>query len=322
MSQHYPRVRRYCLRPEGERLWIREVVRLVLHLPFNHHELAGGVRRAFDVYLRAVGMGPDIFSEYNLGYEPDGLHEEAWERIRNQLSSSPGEFFLDDLEEDEVYPFIKSGFDRSVELAGYNNGTSGYGFFYRARNPWRDPDDEVSLVSFSWPSEYLEEHGPGRMRELIMELAALVPFSSGHAGLGFYSPGPYFRSLEGIRDEAFRYPGLDVTHGTTSLGCQVDGVHWLNFLGQPVLGEVGGAAGLRSRVHSPGTTVQEMEGERAVVTLGPWPEAGDLTQGQDLPTYRELARVLAPWLYECPSYRTFDGASHEETVRWYRRFLD
>lgn len=322
MSQHYPRVRRYSSRPEGNRLWMREVVRLVLHLPFNHHELAGGVSRAFDVYLRAVGTGPDIFSEYDLGYEPDGLHEDAWVRIRNQLSSSSGEYFLDDLKENEVYPYIKRGFARFVKLAGYNTGVSGYGFFYQARNPWRDPDDEVSLVSFSWPSEYLEEHGPGRMRELLMELASLLPFSSGHAGLGFYSPSTYLDSLEGIREEAFRYPGLDVTHGTTELGRRVDGVHWLNFLGQPVLGEVGGAAGLRSRLHSPGTTVQEMEGERAVVTLGPWPEAGDLTLGQDLPAYRELARVLEPWLYECPSYHSFEGASHEETVRWYRRFLD
>ncbi|HLM43445.1 MAG TPA: type VI immunity family protein, partial [Myxococcaceae bacterium] len=77
----------------------------------------------------------------------------------------------------------------------------------------------------------------------------------------------------------------------------------------PVLGELGGAAGLRARLHSPGTTVQELEGERVVVTLGPSPDAGDTEQGRTLPAYRELARVLEPWLYLTSS-------------QWERRFLD
>ncbi|MGZ3458043.1 MAG: type VI immunity family protein [Archangium sp.] len=160
------------------------------------------------------------------------------------------------------------------------------------------------------------------MRELAMELASLLPFSSGHAGLAFYSPSVHGVTMRGIHEEAFRYPGLDVTRGSTSLGPRVDGVHWLNFLGEPVLGHMGVAAGLRARLHSPGTTVREMEGERMVVTLGQWPEAGDLARGHGLPAYRELARVLEPWLYECPSHLDFEGASHEETLRWWRRFLD
>jgi hypothetical protein len=304
---------------------MREVVRLVLHLPFDHHDLASRVSRALDVYLRAVGTGPEIFSEYYLGYEPCSLDESGWARVRAGLSPSRGERFLDDLKDEDVYPYVKRGFERTVELLSSDTGVSGYGFFYWARLPWRrrtHSQDTVSVVSFSWPTEYLEEHGPGRMRELAMELASLLPFSSGHTGLAFHSPNTFCASMEGIREESFRYPGLDVAHGSTSLGLRVDGVHWLNFLGQPVLGEVGGAAGLRARLHSPGTTVQEMEGERAVVTLGQWPEAGDLEQGRDLPAYRELARVLEPWLYECPPRRSFEGATHEDTRRWWRRFLD
>jgi Protein of unknown function (DUF3396) len=42
---------------------------------------------------------------------------------------------------------------------------------------------------------------------------------------------------------------------------------------------------------------QELTGERVVVTLGTWPEAGDTQQGHTLPAWRELARVLEPWLY-------------------------
>jgi hypothetical protein len=326
MTERYPRIRRYSSQQEGDRLVQREVVRLILHLPFNHHALGALVNRALDVYLKALSTGPETFSDYYLGYEEYPLGEHGWERVRAALSPPCGERFLDDNKDD---PYsrqkVKDGFDRTVELLSDDTGVSGYGFFYWARLPWRQrirSQDTVSLVSFSWPTEYLEEHGPGRVRELAMELAALLPFSSGHAGLAFYSPNPFGASMEGIHEEAFRYPGLDVAHGKTSLGPRVDGVHWLNFLGQPVLGELGGATGLRARLHSPGTTVQEMEGERVVVTLGEWPEAGDLAQGRDLPAYRELARVLEPWQYQCPSYEAFHDSTHEETVRWRRRFLD
>jgi hypothetical protein len=105
-----------------------------------------------------------------------------------------------------------------------------------------------------------------------------------------------------------------------SIGTRVNGVHWLNFLGQPVLGELGGAASLRARLHSPDTTVQELEGEQALVTLGKWPEAGDLEQGRTLPAYQELAHVLEPWLYM--DRVRFDGFSEEDMRRWERRFLD
>ncbi len=77
---------------------------------------------------------------------------------------------------------------------------------------------------------------------------------------------------------------------------------------------------MRARLHSPGTTVQEFDGERAVVTLGNWPEAGDMEQGNTLPAYREVARVLEPWLYM--KRARWDGFSAEDMRRWERRFLD
>jgi hypothetical protein len=112
---------------------------------------------------------------------------------------------------------------------------------------------------------------------------------------------------------------MDISARQWKLGTRLWGVQWLTFLGQPVLGELGGAAGLRARLHEPGTTVQEMEGERAVVTLGKWPEAGDTEQGQVLPAYRELARVLEPWLYQEERVLHFRP---EQERRWVRRFLD
>jgi Protein of unknown function (DUF3396) len=55
-----------------------------------------------------------------------------------------------------------------------------------------------------------------------------------------------------------------------------------------------------------------------------WPEAGDLTRGNALPSYRELGRVLEPWLdkpFNAPRFRV-EGFTQEEAISWARRFLD
>ena len=66
-----------------------------------------------------------------------------------------------------------------------------------------------------------------------------------------------------------------------------------------------------------------MDGERAVVTLGEWPEAGDLEQGQTLPAYRELARVLEPWLYQSrPTSPPLEEFGQRTRRGWEKRFLE
>ncbi|HEX8539571.1 MAG TPA: type VI immunity family protein, partial [Cystobacter sp.] len=191
------------------------------------------------------------------------------------------------------------------------------------RLPWRTPQaDEVSLVSFSWPTEYMEARGSGKMREEIEQLAALLPYASGHAGLAFYSPNVWGPVMKDSHEEALRYPGLDVTHGQRTLGTRVDGVHWLNFLGPKVLAQVGGAEVLRSQLHAPTTTVTALEKGRAVVAMGSEPEAGDVSRGDTLPAWRELARVLDPWLLPFPEHLSWRDSHPDTARRWWRRFLD
>ncbi|WNG47481.1 DUF3396 domain-containing protein [Archangium minus] len=328
MNEHYPRIRHYGPTRQGERLLIRETIRITFYMPYDHVDLATGVSRALDSYIRAVGEGPETVCGWAPGggeYSP--LNAEQWARIRHLLRPDRLVRFADDHSRDFLDQMVKSGFETYLYIDGDPSHPTGYGFTYCARVPWRSPPEgSVSVLSATLPTEYLEQHGPGRVRELALEMASPLLFSTGHAGLAFEFLGSRTRLLSEIREELFRYPGMDVSRWgiLCHQGTRVDGVHWLNFLGQPVLGEVGGAAGLRSRLHSPGTTVQEMEGERALVTLGPWPEAGDLAQGHNLPAYRELAHVLEPWLEAfSPGYvNSWRGYSEEDVRRWWRRFLD
>lgn len=100
----------------------------------------------------------------------------------------------------------------------------------------------------------------------------------------------------------------------------VDGVHWMNFLGQPVLGQLGGVAGLRERLPLPGITLQELSGDRVLITLGEQPDTGDVEAGRTLPLHRALARMLEPHLHQWTA--KYGNEAPEELLRWDRRFLE
>jgi hypothetical protein len=303
MSEHYPRIR---IHTAHGHLLLREGLSINFYMRRSHLEVARAVMSSLETYLRAVGPGA-IGRYANDAGEWQVLDDASWEVIRHKL------------------------LNRSKTLMTLHDALNGqyrYRFEYYGR-PLDEPSREdrpgmVCGVSFWLPTEYLEEHGPGRVRELALELAAPLPFCSGHAGLSFNGETEPLSLSGAERELCFRYPGLDIPkleNLSCELGTRMRGASWLTFLGHPVLGELGGAEGLRSRLSSVGSTVQELEGDRAVITLGKWPEAGDTEQGQMLPAYRELARVLEPWLYR--EERILHPAFFLDDVhRWERRFLD
>lgn len=302
MIEHYPRIR---IHAANGYLLIREGLTLTFFMRHSHAALSQGIHRSLETYLRAVG--PDALALYA---DEEGfwqsLDAAGWARIHDKL---------------------KHPRSAMISLSGAANNQQSYRFIYHGRflegPSLRYQPGAVSAVSFRLPTEHLEEHGPGRVRELAMELASPLPFCTGNTGLSFNCDTGLVGVQDAVDKLCFRYPGMDLPNVSwvgLHIGTQVRGPSWLTFLGQPVLGELGGVSGLRAQLHHPETAIQEMEGDRAVVTLGPWPEAGDTEQGRLLPAYRELARVLEPWLYHEP--RLHPSQSMEDTRRWERRFLD
>lgn len=303
MSEHYPRIR---IRAESGHPLMTESLALTFYLRHSHAEVSQKVVHSLKAYLRAVG--PTALGLYadEEGYW-QSLDDAGWARIWRELSSPRrASIHLTDASSDEQrYRFVYRG--RQLDDA------------FLANEP-----DAVSAVSFWLPTAYLEKHGPEKVRELALDLAAPLPFTSGHAGLSFDCDTGLEEVKKELRQLCFRYPGMDIPDFnwlSLHLGTRIRGVSWLNFLGQPVLGEVGGATELRARLHYPRTTVQALSEDRAVISMGPWPEAGDIQKGEALPAYREVARVLAPWLYHATA-RSSSAFSPEDLLRWERRFLD
>jgi TseV toxin immunity protein TsiV len=349
MSKDYPRLRLRGVptdswkRQGGElprqrrQLLAREVFRVAFYMPHDHPEISLGVSHAMDVYMRAVGEGPGTiqFVHYN-HHEGSRLTAEEWRLARGLLGNTKRWSFPEDYSESEQVQIEKRGFERGLLFTGGPGGRNGYGLEYKARIPWRPAPQEtlVSVLSATLPIEYLEEHGPAWVRQLALDMASQLLFVSGHAGLALHLYRGLRLTDDTFRAEAMRYPGIDlraVWRNEEHVGLRVDGVHWLNFLGPPVLTQLGGADALRSRLRSAETTVVELDEERVVVSTGERPEAGEPATGKTLPAYRELAQVLEPWLeplflprtapVEQPRYTSL-GLTEPEARRWWRRFLD
>lgn len=293
------------LHAENGALVAREGLSISFYLRHSQRDIAQAVASSLKTYVRAVGSRTLTW----YGTEDGDLHEldePGWTFIWGQLRERTG---------------------LTVELFDNPSGVSQYAFRYQGlfleSEFLSHKPGAVSTVSFWLPPEYLDEHGPTGVRALALELAHPLPFNSGHAGFSLNTLLQLLGTSGRLRSWCLRHPGLDLsdTSGVSlELGNRVNGVHWLTFLGQPVLGELGGMAGLRERLRSPEITVRDMGRERALLTLGAAPEAGDLEQGQPLPLHRELTRILEPWLHQ---RRTpWGGFSPEDMHRWERRFLD
>jgi hypothetical protein len=308
-----------------ERLLIRDLVRIIFFVPRDHFDIASGVSHALDSYLRAVEGHPGALARYTCSHwEPSRLDDRGWELIRETLKPAERRYFEDYTPDEAFYP-EKDGADPYFRI--YAEDDSGYSFSYHARIPSREPPPHsVSVLRVTLPTEFLQERGAGFVRELALDMAPRLPFASGHAGLALDVAYDRFDRIDTLRPLVSQHPGFDIRDASIHdhMGTRVDGVHWLNFLGPPVLAALGGAAGLRAKLLSPSTTVRDLEGERVLVSLGSEPEAGDMAQGRTLPAYRELARVLEPWLE--PFAWGFLGRQNrvddEQALRgWWRRFL-
>jgi hypothetical protein len=302
MNGHYPRVR---LSASHGAPILREGITICFYMRHSHHAIARAVQQSLDVYLRAVG--PQTLAWYAGQDDWETLDARGWDHLRNKL-----------LEHNWL----------SLDLKDDPSGVHGFGVEYYGK--WfEDPrglqePDMMSTLGFWLPSEFLEAQGPVAMRKLALELAAPLPFCSGNAGLSFHSMHGYEETEEALSQLCLRYPGMDVILLRTlswKLGMRVKGPAWLTFLGQPVLGELGGVEGLRARLSSPSITIQPLEGERAMVALGPWPDAGDTEAGHHLPEYREFAHVLRPHLYR-PRKPWSSYFPEDIWQRWEQRFLD
>jgi len=294
------------LRTDTGILVARDGVVLCFFMRRSHHEVAPAVWRALQVYLRAI---PPQSLKWYVADDGDfsPLDDKGWEVIRKQILERP------------------SGMEWLVELAQDPSEAGGYHFEYDGRKleePIFSHDEgATSALALSFPTEYLLEHGPAHLRSLALEIARELPFSFGYASLAFVAPsGSWFPARRELIGFLSRYLGFDFYDlGRTSrvIGTRARGAYWLTFLGQPLLGELGGIEALREKLSLPDVSFQAMEGERLLVSLSEWPEAIDTEKPLHPVQYKLLARLLEPFLYD--EHFGWGFLDDDSMRRWLRR---
>ncbi|NOK11123.1 type VI immunity family protein [Corallococcus exercitus] len=287
----------------------RDGIGLSFFIHRDHKDIASSVWRALQTYLHAIPPG-------SLGWygTDDGdileLDEKGWEIARQQMVERAWGY---------------SGNANLSESPGGGEISSGYIFEYEGQ-PLDTPfgDAPVSAVSFTFPTNYLLGNGAAHLRALSLELARELPFNFGYASFAIISSHGMSGAARWPIVEAFlaRYPGLDLHHGTgfsSRLGTRTLGPYWLTFLGQPLLGQMGGIDALRDALPFPEVSVLPMDGDRVLVTLDDWPNPIDTQKHAIPPQYRALARRMEPFLFQ------YEGEEllpyQRDTNRWLRRFL-
>jgi hypothetical protein len=304
MRERIPVIR---LRNKSGVLVARDGVIICFFMRRFHAEVAPAVWRALQTYLRAIP--PQSLRWYGSD-EGDSLplDDKGWEHIRKTIVER------------------QWGFEWIVELEEDCSEVGGYHFEYDGRkldSPlFMHDENSTTGVAFSFPTEYLLEHGAAHLRALALELAHELPFSFGYASLAFVSPrGFWYAAHQQLLSPLSRYLGLDLYHlGDTSriIGTGARGAYWLTFLGQPLLGQLGGLDHLRQELSFPEVSFQPLEGERLLLTLGEWPDAIDIALAPILPHYQTLARLLEPFFPE--ETMGWTPTAKNNMHRWLRRF--
>lgn len=297
----------FLIRDSRGRVVLRDGLLFCFFMRRSHGDIAAGLWRALQTYRSAIPLR--ALTGYVM---PDGewapLNEHGWESVRRDILETQ-------------WP---TGCEASLQESDPEVG--GYNFEYTGKwldaPSWKENTEAVSAAAFTLPTEYLLEHGPGHVRALARELTVELPWSFGYASLACISPGG-LRSLarQALQKLCPRYPGVDVYNlrpTARSIGTRARGAYWLTFLGQPLLAQLGGIESLCQRLPST-MTLEPLSGERLLVCLGEWPQAGDALGSEDMSPYRTLARVLEPHLYQERSPWLIDEAFER---RWLRRFLE
>lgn len=298
----YPRLRYHH---ERDGLRASDALLMCFYIPKPNEQIAPAVIRAVELFRERIRPYQLLWNDTGEG-QAEPLDDASWGRTRRKvLEAAPG---------DGGFLGLWSQTHRVDDLLVDYRGLSPVPL------PWPERKDDVCVLYLRLPTAYLEERGSEHVHALALELAAELPFSSGYVDFVLSSSLLHeIAALELIRP---RYPGVHLTSSgaTMYVGTRVEGVHWMNFLGQPVLGELGGVSGLRERLALPGISLQEMSGERVLITLGERPEVGEVDADQRLAPHRALARVLEPCLYRRKVL--FGRPVPEALLRWDRRFLE
>jgi hypothetical protein len=207
----------------------------------------------------------------------------------------------------------KSSNASNIEFVTYNRGSI-------------HPPNTINYVLLQFPVELFDD-APIGLPELTQRWCALLKPKHGYAGLCLGRSHGYEHN-EAVTYEyklGTRFPGLDIrwplSH-SMELDKGIKGADWLTVLSGDYIKELGGMDVIKSQMGS--KSVLEYDGG-AILQASIMPQLGDVEQGIDIPSYKEVGAIIEPLrVKDYPGINIGSAPrpcfSKEEYQQWLARF--
>jgi hypothetical protein len=237
----------------------------------------------------------------------------------SQTPIQPLAEMIEPLNERQFFEIIMTGSEKDAEVSSYNlitllNGKRSY--------------KKIGYISATFPLEFLEQQPSGFFQHFVHDWCKRLSPYHGYAGLGLIrSVGSYQarRAEPLIYPLLRRFPGLEIDEPTShKIYCTdgIKGVNWLTILSDTFLQKLGGKAALRAQLDDDFIFYDYQGG--VMIQAGPFPQIGDMEQGNIPKQYQTLYRLVKSVLtdklknivVEVP-----EGVNAKEfTQQWLHRF--
>ena len=199
-----------------------------------------------------------------------------------------------------------------------------YGFNLTGRGEIRSEyDEESSYIDLAFPLALEDRVGASGLADMLIKLAAAVPFSAGVAGYSFQrSPYKLNALLKPMLGLSNRFLGVEITAAERFDYLAERGlptVNWLTFVGHKHLHRMGGLEALSASLKGV-SEVRSLPAGAAVIS-GDGPKLGDVNRKSDeLNAIRKAYRVLRPIQFVDERYAIDDmDFPGDLTVSWLTR---
>jgi len=179
----------------------------------------------------------------------------------------------------------------------------------------------TNFLRMAVPASYTD-NGVQPFLDLVTGAASKLPFLSGHGGYAFIldTRGRFEgKALRKIKEWVPRHPGIDIGKPLSTSWYTLDaikGVNWLTLLNQDFCKRLGGVESIKTKL-GPEAVVHPVQ-NGILIQAGPKPQMGDVNKGENLPVYRNVAKVVHP--VRLKEHRPIGWMNEEATMAWFGRF--
>ncbi|MBJ6765997.1 DUF3396 domain-containing protein [Myxococcaceae bacterium JPH2] len=187
-----------------------------------------------------------------------------------------------------------------------------------------DASQQANILSMAFPAVDARDN-PSDLLAFVHQLAEVFSFRCGSAGFAFECSRYDKQASETHAwNMSMRYPGIDIVRipfDAKAVGNNgIQGVNWLTLLDAGTLAPLGGVSALRRQLPAEVELLEARHG--TLIKAGPAPTTGDAASPETLRLYREVYRLLAPWIALAADQSMalrIGGGAIPRTEAWFRR---